>query len=443
MRSSVLLAIAASLSSASAVYQGFNYGATRSDGTTPRIQSDYEALFAQAKSLAGTNGAFSSARLYTMIQAGTASDISSAIPAAMAQDTTLLLGLWASVSSATFQNEISALTNAIKQHGSSFTSLVAGISVGSEDLYRISPTGIAAKQGYGQDPSVLADYIGLVKQAISGTALSGALVGHVDTWTAWVNGTNQPTIDAADFIGVDAYPYFQDTMANSISSGPALFNDAISATQAAVGGKPVWITETGWPVSGDTRGQGVASVANAKTYYDAVGCANFGKVNTWWYTSEDTDNGVTPNPSFGLAPGTPLSNTPLYDLSCADVQSSSTSATGSSSTSASASASASGSVSSVLSSASGAATSAVVSATGGLTPSQGAGAGGNGSSATAGSGPVPTGNASSTLKTGTATVKSSASATSTLVTVTGNAANAVSGSIAGVMGAMFLAIAAL
>jgi glucan endo-1,3-beta-D-glucosidase len=67
MRSSVLYAIAASLSSASAVYQGFNYGATKSDGTTPRVQADYEALFAQAKSLAGTNGAFSSARLYTML----------------------------------------------------------------------------------------------------------------------------------------------------------------------------------------------------------------------------------------------------------------------------------------------------------------------------------------------------------------------------------------
>lgn len=270
-------------------------------------------------------------------------------------------------------------------------------------------------------------------------------MGHVDTWTAWVNGTNQPTIDAADFIGVDAYPYFQDTMANSISSGPDLFNDAISSTQAAVGGKPVWITETGWPVSGDTRGQAAANVANAKTYYDAVGCSNFGKVNIWWYTSEDTDGGASPNPSFGLAPGTG-STTPLYDLSCADVKVSSsstsksaTSAPGSSATGAAAS---SGLVSSVLSSASTAAT-AVVSSSGSLlSPSQSAGSSSSGTSVTTGSGSVPTGSTSlttsGTAKTGLATPSSSAPAQAT-----GNSATTISGSLAGVMGAMLLAVAAL
>ena len=61
-----LLALAAAASTASAAYQGFNYGSTFTDGR-PRQQADFEALFKTAQGLAGTNGAFASARLYTMI----------------------------------------------------------------------------------------------------------------------------------------------------------------------------------------------------------------------------------------------------------------------------------------------------------------------------------------------------------------------------------------
>lgn len=89
-------------------------------------------------------------------------------------------------------------------------------------------------------------------------------VGHVDTWTAWVNGSNQAVIDASDFIGMDAYPYFQNTMTNDISQGKSLFNSAFDQTKSAVAGKPVWITETGWPVSGKTSGGAVPSTTNAK-----------------------------------------------------------------------------------------------------------------------------------------------------------------------------------
>lgn len=74
----------------------------------------------------------------------------------------------------------------------------------------------------------------------------------------------------------------KDTLSNSISDGQSLFNSAFDQTKSAVGGKPVWITETGWPVSGPTRNLAVASVENAKTYWDTVGCSYFGVTNTWW-----------------------------------------------------------------------------------------------------------------------------------------------------------------
>ena len=60
-----LLALAAAVSSAAAAFQGFNYGSTFTTGAA-KAQSDFEAEFKTAKSLAGTNGAFSSARLYTI-----------------------------------------------------------------------------------------------------------------------------------------------------------------------------------------------------------------------------------------------------------------------------------------------------------------------------------------------------------------------------------------
>lgn len=307
-----LLVLVASIASASAVYQGFNYPSIFTDGS-PLVESDYQNEFKTAQNLVGTSD-FTSARLYSMIQAGTTNTPTEAIPAAINTQTTLLLGLWASAGQADFNNELAALTSAISTYGNSFTSLIAGIAVGSEDLYRNSPIGIQNQAGVGANPSDIVNYIGQVRSAISGTPAAGALVGHVDTWTAWVNGSNDAVISNSDFIGMDAYPYFQNTEANSIDVSYNLFFQAYDNTVAAAGGKPVWITETGWPVSGPTQNQAVASIQNAQTYWDSVGCAVFGKINTWWYTLRDAYP-TTPSPSFGIV-GMQLSTTPLFDLSC-------------------------------------------------------------------------------------------------------------------------------
>lgn len=190
-----------------------------------------------------------------------------------------------------------------------------GISVGSEDLYRESPTGIINLSGVGADAATVSSYISQVKQALSGTVLDKAPVGHVDTWTAWVNETNSAAIEASDFIGFDAYPYFQNTFDNPIENAKQLFQDAYDATVSVSQGKPVWITETGWPVSGKTENKAVPSTENAKTFWDEVGCPRFGNTPVYWYTLQDADT-TTPNPSFGVI--TSQSTTPLYDLSCKD-----------------------------------------------------------------------------------------------------------------------------
>ncbi|KAI0098748.1 glycoside hydrolase superfamily [Nemania sp. FL0031] len=322
--------LTALVSAASAAKLGFNYGSTFTTGAA-KMQSDFEAEFTTAANLKGTSG-WTSARLYTMVQGGTASDPISAIPAAIKTKTTLLLGLWASAGDAAFANEITALKAAIEQYGSDFAGIVDGISIGSEDLYRNSPQGIAAGSNPGADPDVLVKYIKQVKDSIAGTVLEGALLGHVDTWTGWDNSSSSVVVDELDWIGMDAYPYFQDTMPNAIGQSKSLFQAALDTTQGAAGGKPVWVTETGQPVSGKTSGDSVASVENAETFWKTVGCPMFGNINVWWYTLQDAAPD-TPNPSFGIV-GSTLTTTPLFDLSCTDADADPPSSSSTSSTSA-------------------------------------------------------------------------------------------------------------
>jgi len=310
---SSVIASAALLSTANAAIKGFNYGAQFNNDAAKQL-ADFEYEFNRAKSLPGTDG-WTSARLYTMIQHGTQNTVIEAIQAAVNTKTRLLLGLWASAGQESFNNEITALKAAIAQYGTAFTDLVDGISIGSEDLYRVSPDGAGGNPGAG--PDVLVNYIQQVRNAIAGTSLSGAKLGHVDTWQVYVDAGNNAVIDALDWIGMDAYPYFQSSFANSVGNGGDLFFDAYNKTKAATKGKPVWVTETGWPVSGETVNQAVPSADNARVYWEDVACKLVNdNVNLYYYILQDVQWG-NPSPSFGIMPGGDLAQvSPLFDLSC-------------------------------------------------------------------------------------------------------------------------------
>ncbi|KAJ5172813.1 glycoside hydrolase [Penicillium capsulatum] len=355
---SQLLALALSVATAEAAHKGFNYGATNTDGST-RSQADFKAQFSAAKGLEGATD-FTSARLYTMIQGGTTNTPIEAIPAAIEENTSLLLGLWASGGG--IDNEIAALKAAIDQYGEKFAKLVVGISVGSEDLYRNSVIGSKSNAGPGVEPDVLVEHIKSVRSAIAGTSLSKASIGHVDTWDCWTNDTNSAVVKELDWVGFDGYPYFQNSMDNSIDDAKALFDDAVEKTKSAAGGKEVWITETGWPVSGKQENKAVASPENAKKFWDQVGCPLFGNTNTWWYILQD----VGASPSFGLV-GENLTGKPLFDLKCPSSNSPSSSSTGKVSRSGDSvsSASGSGSASSSVSASASASASASTSASAG------------------------------------------------------------------------------
>ena len=115
-------------------------------------------------------------------------------------------------------------------------------------------------------------------------------------------------------------------MDNGIDNAKSLFDESVDKTKAVAKNKPVWITETGWPVSGPQENKATASVENAKKFWDQVGCSLFGNTNTWWYILQDAGA----SPSFGLVKS--LNSDPLFDLSCPSDSTSSSSVANPSST---------------------------------------------------------------------------------------------------------------
>jgi glucan endo-1,3-beta-D-glucosidase len=295
-----LLALAGSLSTTTAYWKGFNLGANVPATGACKTSADWEADFNTIKSLPG---AFTSARLYASSDCNT---LANAVPAALATGVQLLVGVWAT-NTDHFNAEKAALLQAVQQYGFSW---IVAVSVGSEDLYR------AQSQHTNEiTPEQLASQIYDVRGMLSTVPgySSSIQVGHVDTWTAWVDGQNTAVIQACDFVGTDGYPYFQTTEDNNINNAYNEFWDSVNAVRNVVNnvhpGAWVWITETGWPVSGPTAGNAVPSVANAQSYWSSVACSAFNSAHTFWYTLQD----YTSSPSFGVVDA---NRNPLYNLAC-------------------------------------------------------------------------------------------------------------------------------
>jgi len=275
------------ISGAEAYWKGFNVAANNPDGSC-KSQADWETAF---NTLKGLPGYFTSVRLYASSDCDT---LENAVPAALATGSQILVGVWTE-DDTHYNNEKQALLNAILQHGSSW---IIAVSVGSEDLYRGNTS-----------PATLASQINDVRGMIRSVG-ANQQVGHVDTWTAWVNSTNNAVITASDFVGMDGYPYFQGA---AIQDGANVFWQSVQDTRNAVNsvkpGTQVWITESGWPVSGANDGSGVPSISNAQAYWTNVACAAFEQAHTFWYVYQD----YSASPSFGVVDA---NRNPIYNLAC-------------------------------------------------------------------------------------------------------------------------------
>jgi len=297
-----------------AIQKGFSYGSN-----TPNFTTSFNA----ANHLQGTTG-FTSARLYTTIAINTTSDPSPAIQAALnAPGTTLLLGMWVSPGTTTnlaaYYAERDAMYKAFKQFPA-LKQIVVGISVGNEDLYRAystaNPTGKPLGNGATTDALNMA--IKDLRKNLTSIGITNIPIGHVDTWQMWTDsGIGGQIIPNLDFIGMNAFPYWEGYMATNSSD----FFYALSSVQntaKAANNVPVWITETGYPVAGDTINapgnttQGIPSPNGAQTYWNLVACPLLKQATTnlWYYTLSDTGS----YPTFGLTNAT--DGTTPFDLSC-------------------------------------------------------------------------------------------------------------------------------
>jgi exo-beta-1,3-glucanase (GH17 family) len=150
------------------------------------------------------------------------------------------LGAWLGRDLTANQAQIASLIQAAK------AGQADQLIVGSETLYRGDLT-----------ESQLVAYIQQVRQAVP----AGIPIGTADTASEF---QDHPAVtQAVDVVLANIYPYWSGS---DVSNAANDMSGAYQAVKSAAGGKPVLISETGWPTCGETRGKAVPSLQNAKTY---------------------------------------------------------------------------------------------------------------------------------------------------------------------------------
>ncbi|KAF3911049.1 hypothetical protein AA313_de0203634 [Arthrobotrys entomopaga] len=252
-------------------YRGFSMGANTKTGAC-KSTADWEADFRAIKSW---GKGFNCIRLYASSDCGT---LANAVPAAQAVGFKLLVGVWATDSNH-FGAEKAALLSAIQRFG---TAWIAGVSVGSEDLYRkdISAQNLANQ---------IYDVRGMVRQFNNNIQ-----VGHTDTWTAWVDPANDVATNACDMVIINGFPYWQGVPIRDAIKQKTFQNsvwDTKRHIQAFKPNMPFWVGETGWPTQGDHFGGAAPAKTNAYNYYNNAACWMFGNINlvgAFYFTPFDT-----------------------------------------------------------------------------------------------------------------------------------------------------------
>lgn len=287
MKLSLIFPLAAAITTTThAFFSGFNIGANLASGAC-RAESDWELAFDKIASFPGN---FRNVRLFASSDCNA---LANAVPAAIKTGTKLLVGVWTEDDSH-FDAEKQALMQAVQQHGKDW---ILAVSVGSEDLYRQEAS-----------PDVMAQKIYDVRGLLGSIGAGDKRVGHVDTWTAWVDPANQAVINAVDWLGNDAYAYWEGA---SIDNGAAngAYWAAMNQVRAVSQGKDVWLTETGWPVTGPPVGNAVPSVGALQTFWWQVACTSVKEMNFFWYDLDD----FSASPQFAIV-GSDYN--PLIDMTC-------------------------------------------------------------------------------------------------------------------------------
>ena len=172
-----------------------------------------------------------------------------------------MVGAWIGTDKTKNETEIKGLINLAKQ------GLVDIAVVGNEVLLRNELS-----------EQELIDYIKRVK-----AALPNIPVGYVDAYFQFVERPN--VVEACDMILANCYPFWEGY---TIEQSTLYLRQMYAVTKNVAKGKPVMITETGWPNEGLNNNEAQPSPANAMKYFINVNkWASEEQIDLFYFSSFD------------------------------------------------------------------------------------------------------------------------------------------------------------
>ena len=115
------------------------------------------------------------------------------------------------------------------------------------------------------------------------SALPGITLGYVDAYYQFIQ--RPKLVEACDVILINCYPFWEGS---KIEFATSYLNEMVQATKSIANGKPVIVTETGWPNKGDVVGESKPSSQNAMAYFvNANAWAASEEVSLFYFSSFD------------------------------------------------------------------------------------------------------------------------------------------------------------
>ena len=149
-----------------------------------------------------------------------------------------------------------ANSTGMQANQANINNLIAAGQAGDADLLIV---GSEVLQRGDLSAANLTAYMNQVRAAVPGIPVTTA-----DTYNTLVDPGNLSVVNACDLIFVNIYPFHES---QPIGSALSDFFDHFLSVTVVANGKPVWVSETGWPSDGSNTGAAVPSSANAADYF--------------------------------------------------------------------------------------------------------------------------------------------------------------------------------
>jgi len=251
--------------SADGVPQGYGivyspYQANRDCKTQDQVNSDFEQIMAYA---AANGEKYDFVRLYGADCNGP----SMVLNVCEKYDLKIFGGIYNVLTDDAMATELALLIKQVSDSGKGWSRFNT-ISIGNEvvNMGQLAASAMAGK-------------VSTARAVLNAAGYSGPMVA-VDTAVAMIAHGKEGLCGASDYVAVNAHPFFDGNVA-AADSGEWLLHQMQELS--TVCGKPVLITETGWPTQGSSNGKAVPSVQNQKAALSSM--KSTVSSNVIWFTA--------------------------------------------------------------------------------------------------------------------------------------------------------------